>query len=334
MDLSPARSLLDRFKELRSLNPSEELTSTSEPVFRKVPCPDDIPPSMELRQDQSFEPYNGIEVMPPQIASIEELESSPRLFDVSGDPVVNSLGENVFPHGGIRTTHWLRHSYNQACTHAYESLLDWAFNNWKEIWPLAPPDVPTGRYSISKGIWFDFVAAIELADPKNSMIRISEPHTQISQNSCATADAIRSFTESGMSGVLFPDGVPDNFIPEVWFTKTESVWENSIAALEYLIKVAGVPPKAKGDSGEKANVGGRPPFAEPDVAVQCEAISKDALTSLDRKRINDADLGEWAMDHAEVPEFITEVIPDDENWNDHVEMIGKRIKRASKSPKK
>lgn len=83
--------------------------------------------------------------------------------------------------------------------------------------------------------------------------------------------------------------------------------------------------------------GGRPAFAVPKDAIDCEAIVNNARRDMNRKRVPDDALGEWAIENADIPDFITENIDANCERLDlsiHAEEIGGLIKKAAKSPKK
>ena len=91
---------------------------------------------------------------------------------------------------------------------------------------------------------------------------------------------------------------------------------------------------SSGSAGKREAVGkkgGRPPYATPVDAKTCQSLLDESKCEIGKTRISDIELGKWALDsNHDLPELITRGLK--LSTDDHEE-IGKRTKRAAKSPK-
>ena len=217
MSVETGQRILEELRSPKGLGPRVHRLTVSKPIFRLTASPTDyLPTTNEPWKHASFQSCGGVSRDPKLTDELENRSRYRYYYSVDGKIIQGCLDP------GVRVVHHL--VLDPSARRAMNALMDWALENALHLWKLARPiEASAGSsHAFRQGIWFDFISAVQ-RDQNQSSIKIDEPATMISATTCVARPSVAS--------AALPKGVE----PEIWFTKSEHVWANSIIALEYFL---------------------------------------------------------------------------------------------------
>lgn len=251
MNIDTPKRLLERMQDLEDGESKAIVTTLITPMYGLSESPNKFTP-LPLAEPQfgflaSLKGY----VLSPRTAETSKESSDARDFFANGKRVCDANGENIFVHPGETTRHMFMHNWSDSRKNIFALLLQWSQNNWLHLSKLVPFEFKGGvSFKAFKGIWFDFLIRIAKQDV---LINIDEPLTMIGESKTITRSALEIF-QSGQPyfGSLAP--LPEGFVAETWFIENKYVWDNSIFALQWLLRTS---EKQGNSSGPSSRTKGR-----------------------------------------------------------------------------